>query len=95
MERSFHKFTLPHFPGLWVALGPGIIWMAFAQGSGELIWWPYLIAKYGLFFLWLAFVSRKLAWACLKASFRPGKSSTKTPLAKRKKRTDHIIPRHV
>ena len=22
-----------------------------AQGSGELIWWPYLIAKYGLTFL--------------------------------------------
>jgi hypothetical protein len=27
--------------------------MALAQGSGELIWWPYLIAKYGLAFLWL------------------------------------------
>jgi len=25
--------------------------MALAQGSGELIWWPYLIAKYGLAFL--------------------------------------------
>ncbi len=38
-------------PSLWVALGPGIVWMALAQGSGELIWWPYLIAKYGLTFL--------------------------------------------
>ncbi len=27
--------------------------MALAQGSGELIWWPYLIAKYGLAFLFL------------------------------------------
>jgi len=27
--------------------------MALAQGSGELIWWPYLIAKYGLVFLCL------------------------------------------
>ena len=27
--------------------------MALAQGSGELIWWPYLVAKYGLTFLWL------------------------------------------
>jgi len=27
--------------------------MALAQGSGELIWWPYLIAKYGLTFLCL------------------------------------------
>ncbi len=36
-----------------MALGPGIIWMALAQGSGELIWWPYIIAKYGLGFLFL------------------------------------------
>ncbi|HJM43885.1 MAG: Nramp family divalent metal transporter [Nitrospinota bacterium] len=28
-------------------LGPGIVWAALAQGSGELIWWPYLTAKYG------------------------------------------------
>lgn len=27
--------------------------MALAQGSSELIWWPYLIAKYGLAFLFL------------------------------------------
>lgn len=27
--------------------------MALAQGSGELIWWPYIIAKYGLGFLFL------------------------------------------
>jgi hypothetical protein len=41
------------FPGWWAALGPGIVWMALAQGSGELIWWPYIIAKYGLTFLFL------------------------------------------
>lgn len=35
------------------ALGPGVIFMALAQGSGELIWWPYIIAKYGLTFLFL------------------------------------------
>lgn len=34
-------------------LGPGIVWMALAQGSGELIWWPYIVAKYGLTFLFL------------------------------------------
>ena len=34
-------------------LGPGIIWMALAQGSGELIWWPFIVAKYGLAFLFL------------------------------------------
>jgi len=44
---------LPPFPGWWRALGPGIVWMALAQGSGELIWWPYLVAKYGLTFLCL------------------------------------------
>ncbi len=27
--------------------------MALAQGSGELIWWPYIVAKYGLVFLFL------------------------------------------
>lgn len=45
------KKSLPKFPNWWVALGPGVVWMALAQGSGELIWWPYLIAKYGLTFL--------------------------------------------
>lgn len=44
---------VPAFPGWWAALGPGIVWLALAQGSGELIWWPYVIAKYGLTFLWL------------------------------------------
>ena len=48
---TFSHKNLPAFPNLWVALGPGIVWMALAQGSGELIWWPYLIAKYGLTFL--------------------------------------------
>ncbi|MCG8585165.1 MAG: Nramp family divalent metal transporter [Pirellulales bacterium] len=47
-----HK-SLPPRPSLWLMLGPGLIWMALAQGSGELIWWPYIIAKYGLAFLFL------------------------------------------
>ncbi len=34
-------------------LGPGIVWLALAQGSGELIWWPRLVAKYGIAFLFL------------------------------------------
>lgn len=50
---AFGTTRLPRFPGWLVALGPGIIWMALAQGSGELIWWPYLMAKYGLGFLCL------------------------------------------
>lgn len=49
----YARTRLPAFPGWLAALGPGIVWMALAQGSGELIWWPYLMAKYGLGFLWL------------------------------------------
>ncbi len=49
----FKRATFPKFPGIIVALGPGIVWMALAQGSGELIWWPYIVAKYGLGFLFL------------------------------------------
>jgi len=44
---------MPKFPGFFYALGPGIVWMALAQGSGELVWWPYIVAKYGLGFLFL------------------------------------------
>ncbi len=44
---------LPLFPGFLTFLGPGVVWLALAQGSGELIWWPYIIAKYGLAFLFL------------------------------------------
>ena len=56
MPLSFPELArkpLPPFPGWRAALGPGIVWMALAQGSGELIWWPYIIAKYGLTFLFL------------------------------------------
>jgi len=49
----FKRAALPRFPGLIAALGPGVIFLALAQGSGELIWWPYIIAKYGLTFLFL------------------------------------------
>jgi hypothetical protein len=49
----FKKAPLPPLPNLLRALGPGVIFMALAQGSGELIWWPYIIAKYGLSFLFL------------------------------------------
>lgn len=43
--------SIPKFPGYFVMLGPGLVWMALAQGSGELIWWPYIVAKYGLGFV--------------------------------------------
>jgi Mn2+/Fe2+ NRAMP family transporter len=50
---DYRKADLPRFPGLIYALGPGVVWMALAQGSSELIWWPYIVAKYGLAFLFL------------------------------------------
>jgi hypothetical protein len=49
----FKSAPLPPLISLLGALGPGVIFMALAQGSGELIWWPYIIAKYGLTFLFL------------------------------------------
>jgi hypothetical protein len=49
----YKQASLPPLPNLLPALGPGVIFMALAQGSGELIWWPYIIAKYGLAFLFL------------------------------------------
>jgi hypothetical protein len=49
----YKKAPLPPLPRMLAALGPGVIFMALAQGSGELIWWPYIIAKYGLAFLFL------------------------------------------
>ncbi len=49
----YKKAPLPPLPSVFRALGPGVIFMALAQGSGELIFWPYTIAKYGLTFLFL------------------------------------------
>jgi len=45
--------ALPLFTTIWAYIGPGILLAALAQGSGELIWWPYLTAKYGAAFLGL------------------------------------------
>lgn len=53
MTPPLQPSSFPAFPGFLATLGPGIVWMALAQGSGELIWWPYLVAKYGLAFLFL------------------------------------------
>lgn len=50
---SLRLRSFPPFPGILAVMGPGIVWMALAQGSSELIWWPYLVAKYGLSFLFL------------------------------------------
>ncbi len=42
---------MPTFLGIFAYVVPGILWAAMAQGSGELIWWPYMTAKYGAAFL--------------------------------------------
>lgn len=39
---------VPKPPRLWTLIGPAFIWASVAQGSGELIWWPYFAAKYGV-----------------------------------------------
>ncbi len=46
------RADFPILPGILAMMGPGIIWASMAQGSGELIWWPYLAAKYGEAFVW-------------------------------------------
>jgi len=40
--------SVPQTPPIWTLLGPAFIWASVAQGSGELIWWPYFAAKYGV-----------------------------------------------
>lgn len=53
---------VPAFPGYLRALGPGVVWLALAQGSGELIWWPYVVARYGLAFLFLLIPACLIQW---------------------------------
>ncbi len=51
---DLQKRPLPKMPlSILAMIGPAFIWASFAQGSGELIWWPYLAAKYGLSFIGL------------------------------------------
>lgn len=45
---------LPPPPHWRKALGVGIVMVGLAIGTGELILWPHLVAKYGLGILWLA-----------------------------------------
>ena len=50
------KRDLPAPPHWKKALGVGIVVMGLAIGTGELILWPHLVAKFGLGLLWLAFL---------------------------------------
>lgn len=53
---SYEKRDLPQPPSFGKALGVGVIILALAIGTGELILWPHLIAKFGLGLLWLALI---------------------------------------
>ncbi len=53
MKKMKVKKILPKMPGILTLMGPAFVWAAIAQGSGELIWWPYFAAKYGNAFLGL------------------------------------------
>ncbi|RLG63599.1 hypothetical protein DRO02_06285 [archaeon] len=62
LKEPLKKKDLPKFPGWAAVFGPGMIWAAMAQGSGELIWWPYMVAKYGTFFLGWLFIFASLQY---------------------------------
>jgi hypothetical protein len=47
---------LPKVPDWKRAIGVGVVVMGLAMGTGELILWPHLVAKYGLGLLWAAFL---------------------------------------
>ncbi len=64
--KPFDVKDLPDFPGWAAMFGPGLVWAGLSQGSGELIWWPYMVAKYGLFFMgWLLFYASLQYWVNL------------------------------
>ncbi len=64
----------PLSAGILAMLGPAFIWASVAQGSGELIWWPYLAARYGTAFIGL------LLPACLMQFFINAEISRYTAL---------------
>lgn len=53
---------VPVMPGILVTLGPAFIWASIAQGSGEIIWWPYLAAKYGVAFVSILLWALAIQW---------------------------------
>lgn len=64
IPRLFTKFpgqlqnkNLPNPPRLIGLLGPGIIMLAAALGSGEIFFWPGLTMKYGFIFIWPAILA--------------------------------------
>lgn len=63
LEEPWEVKDMPKFPGYAAMFGPGLVWAGLSQGSGELIWWPYFVAKYGVYFLgWLFFFAFLQYW---------------------------------
>lgn len=56
------RMMFPLVPSLFALLGPGVILASFNLGSGEVIWWPYLTAKYGLAFVYLMIPFGLMQW---------------------------------
>lgn len=54
---SLNEKDLPKTPKLMGLLGPGIIMLATALGSGEIFFWPGLTMKYGFMFIWPAIIA--------------------------------------
>jgi len=63
LDKPFSKADLPKLITIWALFGPGLVWAGLSQGSGELIWWPYMVTKYGYFFVsWLLAFSFFQLW---------------------------------
>lgn len=62
LEEPWEVKDLPKFPGWAAMFGPGLIWAGLSQGSGELIWWPYFVSKYGTYYLGWLFIFASLQY---------------------------------
>ncbi|MFD1718483.1 Nramp family divalent metal transporter [Georgenia deserti] len=47
---------MPEAPSFWKIMGPGLVLLAGAVGSGEFVFWPLLASDIGLALLWAAFL---------------------------------------
>jgi hypothetical protein len=56
------RADMPKVLGPLALLGPGVILASFGFGSGELVFWPYLAAKYGLALVWLMIPAGLMQW---------------------------------
>ena len=69
LPQIFKKFPgelkekdLPVPPKFWSLLGPGMIMLAAALGSGEIYFWPGITMKYGFSLIWPAIIAISLQY---------------------------------